>query len=144
MTAIHETAYPRMKPVFSAKALKELFAPTEDEMVLLNNSTRKTGLIPRLGFMVTLKCYQYLGRPVGVIKMSDSIKKTVADTLGIDHKIDLKGYDRSTRKRHIRIIRHFLQINADKKARRKVMKAAALEAANTRENLADIINVVFG
>ena len=143
MTAIHETAYPRMKPVFSAKELKKLFAPTEDEMVLLNKSTRKTRLIPRLGFMVILKYYQYLGRPVRVIKISESIKKTIADTLGIDHQIDLKGYDQSTRKRHIRIIRHFLQINADKKARRKVIKVAALEAANTRENLADIINVII-
>jgi hypothetical protein len=132
MTAIHETAYPRMKPAFSAKELNKIFAATEDEMVLLNKSTRKTGLIPRLGFMVTLKCYQYLGRPVRVIKVSESIKKTVADTLGIDHQIALKSYDRSTRKRHIRIIRRFLQINVDKKARRKVMKAAALEAANTR------------
>jgi hypothetical protein len=143
MTAIHETAYPRMKPVFSAKELKELFVPTEDEMVLLNKSTKKTRLIPRLGFMVILKCYQYLGRPVRVIKISESIKKTIADTLGIEHQIDLKDYGRSTRKRHIRIIRHFLQINADKIARRKVMKAAALEAANTRENLADIINVII-
>jgi hypothetical protein len=32
-----------------------------------------------------------------------------------------------------------LQINVDKKERRKIMKMAALEAASTRENLADII-----
>ena len=40
-------------------------------------------------------------------------------------------------------IREYLQINADKQERRKIMKAAALDAATKKENLADIINCVI-
>lgn len=143
MAAIHETAYPRIKPQLTHKELKDLFTPTSEELALLNAKTKKTLLAPRLGFMITLKCYQYLGRPIRLNKVNDTIKKYISTSLGITTTIDLKGYDTSARKRHIKIIRTYLQINADKKERRKIMKAAALEAATTKENLADIINRVI-
>jgi Tn3 transposase DDE domain/Domain of unknown function (DUF4158) len=143
MPAIHETAYPRMKPNLSHNELKEIFTPTEEELILLNSKTKKSLPIPKLGFMTTLKCYQYLGRPIGLDKIDSIIKKHIADKLSIDNKVDLSSYDQSTRKRHIKIIREYLQINADKKSRRQMMKSAALNAAATRENLADIINSII-
>lgn len=36
MPAIHETAYPRIKPNLSPKELKELFTPNEEELILLD------------------------------------------------------------------------------------------------------------
>ncbi len=42
MPAIHETAYPRIKPNLSPKELKELFTPTEEELFLLDSKTKKT------------------------------------------------------------------------------------------------------
>lgn len=143
MAAIHETAYPRIKPNLSHKELKEIFTPTEEELILLDSKTKKTLPAPRLGFMLTLKCYQYLGRPIGVQKVDAAIKKFISDKLGIESKIDLIGYDTSARKRHIKIIREYLQINADKKSRRQIMKTVALNAAATKENIADIINSVI-
>jgi hypothetical protein len=143
MAAIHETAYPRIKPNLNHKELKEIFTPTEEELLLLDLKTKRTLPAPRLGFMVTLKCYQYLGRPISVQKVDESIKKTISDKLGIKNTVDLGGYDKSARKRHIKIIREYLQINADKKSRRQIMKTAALTAATTKENLADIINCVI-
>ena len=143
MSAIHETAYPRIKPNLSHKEFKEIFTPTEEELCLLNSKTKKTLPVPRLGFMLTLKCYQYLGRPIKVQKIDVPIIKYIAERIAIDPKISLTGYSKLTRHRHIKIIRDYLQISADKKERRKIMKSVALDAATTKENLADIINCVI-
>jgi TnpA family transposase len=143
MAAIHETAYPRIKPNLTYKELKEIFAPTEEELILLDSRTKKTLPIPRLGFMVTLKCYQYLGRPIKAEKIDESIKKYIAAVLGVNQKLDLKNYNKKTRKRHIKIIREYLKLNANKQERRKIMKITALDAATTKENLADIINTII-
>lgn len=143
LAAIYETAYPRLKPNLTHQELKEIFAPTPEELAFLDTKTKKTLDAPRLGFMLLLKCYQYLGRPIRIKEINDPIKKYVAQHLGITATINLKNYDTSARKRHIKHIRDYLQINPDKKARRKIMKATALAAAKTKENLADIINCVI-
>ncbi|MBY0544073.1 MAG: DUF4158 domain-containing protein [Gammaproteobacteria bacterium] len=143
MAAIYETAYPRIKPNLSHKELKEIFTPNQEELSLLDAKTKKTLPAPRLGFMITLKCYQYLGRPVSLKKVNGYIKKYISDSLGIKNTPDMLGYDASGRKRHIKIIREYLQINPNKKERRKLMKTVALDAATTKENLADIINRVI-
>lgn len=93
--------------------------------------------------MILLKCYQYLGRPVRLRTLDENIKKHIAEKLNIDFTIDLSLYNKKTRKRHIKIIRKYLEINTDKKARRQSMKTAALNAATTKENLADIVNCVI-
>ena len=41
MAAIHETAYPRIKPNLSHKELKEIFTPTEEELILLKLKNKK-------------------------------------------------------------------------------------------------------
>lgn len=143
MSAIHETAYPRIKPNLSPKELKEVFTPTEEELSLLNSKTKKTLPVTRLGFMLVLKCYQYLGRPIKPQKIDGAIKKYLAEKMGINPLIDLAGYSKLTRHRHMQSIREYLQISADKQERRKTMKAAALDAATKKENLADIINCVI-
>ena len=143
MAAIHETAYPRFKPVFTQKELVEVFKPNSNELLLLDTNTKKTREVSRLGFMLLLKYYQYLGRPVKAKNINDFIKKYVAEQLNISTEIDLKKYSRTTRKRHLQIIREHLNINSDKHAQRQVMKTAALQAATTKENLADIINCII-
>jgi hypothetical protein len=143
MAAIHETAYPRIKPNLTHKEIKEIFTPTAEELFLLNSKTKSTLPISRLGFMITLKCYQYLGRPIKARKLDTSIRKYIAKKIEVDQATDLNNYSKLTRHRHIKIIREFLIINPDKKERRKIMKAAALDAATTKENLADIINCVI-
>lgn len=41
MAAIHETAYPRIKPNLSHKELKEIFTPTKEELILLDSKTEQ-------------------------------------------------------------------------------------------------------
>lgn len=143
MPAIHETAYPRIKPNLSPKELKELFTPTEEELFLLDSKTKRTLTVTRFGFMLMLKCYQYLGRPVTLPTIDATIKNYLAEQMGIDPLIDLTDYNKLARYRHIQSIREYLQINSDKLERRKVMKKIALDAATKKENLADIINCVI-
>ncbi|HEV2524261.1 MAG TPA: DUF4158 domain-containing protein, partial [Gammaproteobacteria bacterium] len=120
MAAIHETAYPRIKPNLNHKEFKEIFEPTEEELLFLDSKTKKTLHISRLGFMMILKCYQYLGRPVKVGKIDELIKIYIAEKIGAPATLDLKDYKRKTRERHIEIIREYLEINTNKNARRKV------------------------
>lgn len=143
MAAIYETAYPRLKSHFSYQELTENFTPTAEERSLLDLNTKKTLPIIRLSFMVTLKCYQCLGRPIKLGKVGSQIITYVAMQLGVDPTVDLTSYNKLTRHRHIKTIREYLKINADHNERRKIMKAAALEAATKKENLADIINIVI-
>src|SRR5690606_28152768 len=115
MAAIHETAYPRIKSSFTKKELAEIFKPTAEELNLLDANTKKTLHKTRLGFMLLLKCYQYLGRIVAVSKVDQYIKRYMCEQLNIDKNIDLTDYDQSPKKRHMKVIRKFLQINQDNK-----------------------------
>jgi len=143
MAAIHETAYPRIKPHLSQRELGEVFTPNEREVLLLNNNLKKTNPVSRLGFMILLKCYQYLGRPVSVNKIDGIIKKHIAKQLDITCEVDISKYPKTTRQRHLNIIHQYLDINIDKSSRRQLMKTTALSAAMTKENLADIINRIL-
>lgn len=143
MAAIHETAYPRIKPIFTQKELVEVFKPNNTELLLLDTKTKKTSNVSRLGFMLFLKYYQYLGRPVKVKHIDDSIKQYVAEQLNISPQTSLKEYSQATRTRHMQIIREYLNINSDNHARRQLMKATALQAATIKENLADIVNRII-
>jgi hypothetical protein len=143
MAAIHETAYPRIKPNLNRKEIRELFTPTIDELTLLNWKTKQALPVLRLGFMLTLKYYQCLGRPIKIQNIMSAIKKYVATQIGVDPELSLSGYSKLTRLRHIKVIRGYLNINIDRKERRQIIKTAALGAATKKENLADIINIVL-
>ena len=70
MTAIHETAYPRLKPQLNKKEMAELFAILPEEKQFLDENTRQANDTSRLGFMLLLKCYQCVGYPVSMITLA--------------------------------------------------------------------------
>lgn len=143
MATIHETAYPRIKSNLTYKELKEIFCPTQEELILLDSKAKKSLPIPRLGFMIILKCYQYLGKPIRPDKIDASVIKYIAAVIGVDLQLDLRNYNKKTQKRHIKIICGYLKLNANKQERRKSMKTTAINSASTKENLTDIINSVI-
>lgn len=55
----------------------------------------------------------------------------------------MRIYDEHTRKKHIRNVREFLGVNGDQKERKILMKITAMDAAQTKENIGDIINVII-
>ena len=143
MVAIHETAYPRLKPQFTAKDLKNAFMLKAEEIDFIDQKTKKQHAVSRLGLAISLKAYQYLGQTSVVNNINASVKRHIAKQLSISLDTDLSKYARSTRHRHNNLVRAYLEINLGRKARRQCMKASAIDAAQTRENLADIINRII-
>ena len=76
MPAIHETAYPRVKPYFSEKELDEVFTLSDVELQWLDQKTKLNNSASRLGLSLLLKCYQYLGRIVRTTEITPLGKKS--------------------------------------------------------------------
>jgi TnpA family transposase len=141
LPTIQETAYPRLKSVVSARDLVRVYTPTSDERTLAEHSTRGEG--SHLCFLVLLKTFQRLGYfpllsqvPLAIIEHIDALTDTQVD------RSDLAGYDLSgTRKRHLQIIRQALHVQVYSRQARHAMLLAMHEAARTKEDLADLINI---
>ena len=54
-----ETAYPRLKNYVTSRELTEIYTPTQQELALANQHTKKGAT--KLGFLVKLKTFQRLG-----------------------------------------------------------------------------------
>lgn len=59
MTAIHETAYPRIRSNLSDRELEELYTPTSDDLSFIHRSTKSS--VAAFGGLVLLKTFQRLG-----------------------------------------------------------------------------------
>ena len=55
MTAIHETAYPRIRSTLSDKELKEIYTPTPDDLAFIHRVTKST--VAAFGGIVLLKTW---------------------------------------------------------------------------------------
>ncbi len=140
MTAIHETAYPRLKPNPTPAELEKNFKPTFDEIILMEESTRSASLTNKLSFMVTLKCYQCLGYAINLKNVPDAIVSFISKAIGDTDTLDFTGYASSSRKRHRKIILQFLNISENEQELRNHMKQSALKSPAFKEGLADTIN----
>lgn len=141
MAQIHETAYPRLKRAVTAAELARVYTPTPAQMRLARQVTK--GPTARVGFLVLLMVFQRLGYFVLVADVSDMIIQHLADLAQAPiSPRDLQTYDASgTRRRHLQIIRAHRQIQPyGRPARRALVRAMAV-AAQTKEDLADLINI---
>ena len=114
--------------------------PTDDERILMEESTRSASLTNKLSFMVTLKCYQCLGYAVNLKDVPETVIGYISQALGGLDIPDITGYASSSRKRHRRIILKYLNISDEDHKQRDIMKQSALKSATFKEGLADIIN----
>jgi hypothetical protein len=55
MTAIHETAYPRIRSNLTDKELQELYTPTADDLVFIRDATKSA--VAALGLAILLKTF---------------------------------------------------------------------------------------
>jgi hypothetical protein len=138
-----ETAYPRLKNYVTSQELIEIYTPTQQELALANQYTKKGAT--KLGFLVLLKTFQRLGyfvdsKIVPSVIVSHIIKCAQLSVLSSC----LTSYEQSkTRKRHIALIREFQSVTSyGAKARRVVIRSMG-QAALTKNDLADIINVAI-
>lgn len=143
MPTIQETAYPRLKTHVSARDLAAIYTPTLDELAWAKQVTR--GEAAYLGFLILLKTFQRLGYFVPVSQVPTAIVEHLAALTRTHTALsDLASYDLSgTRKRHLQIIRPTLHVHYYGKEARHAMLLAMSEAARTKEELADLINVAI-
>ncbi|MEM9510212.1 MAG: Tn3 family transposase, partial [Cyanobacteria bacterium P01_E01_bin.35] len=138
-----ETAYPRLKNYVTSRELTEIYTPTQQELALADRYTKKGAT--KLGFLVLLKTFQRLGYFVS----SDLVPNAIASHIIQCAQLSvlpscLSSYEQSkTRKRHIALIREFLSIKPYGVEARKIVVKSMAEAARTKNDLADIINVAI-
>jgi hypothetical protein len=92
-----------------------------------------------------LKSFQRLGYFVCIKDIPEIIVDHTSNTLKISYtKNNLKNYDKSgSRKRHLNLIREYLNIICDNRKIFRIVFKTAFEASKTKDHDADIINVVI-
>lgn len=143
MPSIHETAYPRLKSNPSPRELVGVYTPTREEMALADRVARSG--TARLGFLILLKTFQRLGYFVPLRDVPLSVVEHIARDQGfLAAPANLAEYDNSgTRRRHVPIIRDHQRVLAFDAGGRHLLARSVREAAQTKEELADIINVAI-
>ncbi len=142
MARLDDTAYPRLTDHPTPHALADVYTPTWEEVALANATAK--GTAARVCFLIVLKTYQRLGYPVFVADVPEPIVEHIARSVGATLPVSSAGYDGSgTRKRHLAAIRAHLRVQSWGPAAQRVMLGALREAARTKHDLADLINVAI-
>ena len=143
MPSASDTAYPRLKVNPSDKELAEVYTPTENELAFARKRTHQP--TQRIGLLLLLKTFQRLGYGVPYADISSAVVQHIARCAGFAEIPEtMAAYDLgTTRDRHIVLVREFLGVTAYGKAARKVVIDASFQAARTRDDLPDIINIAI-
>lgn len=139
MPVIADTAYPRL-PTQPGPTELEAFTPVAAEIAFARQRTRQPG--PRLALLVLLKTFQHLGRVVWLADVPAAITTHIAAAAGMANAIpELAGYDDTTyRVRLAMLVRGYIGVSGYDRAARGLAARACIEAARTRDDLADIVN----
>ena len=139
MPAIADTAYPRL-PAEPGPAELEAFTPEAAELAFARQRTRRPG--PRLVLLVLLKGFQRLGYVVRIAAVPSAIIDHVAEAAGLPDAVpEIAGYDdTSYRVRLSALVRGFVGVSGYDRGAHGVAVRASIEAARTRDDLADIVN----
>lgn len=140
MTAIHETAYPRIRSRLNARELAELYTPTPEELALSERHTKSP--IARLGFIVTMKSFQRLGYCPAIGTVPPALIRHIAILVQLENVADrLQEYEkRQFHWKHAPVIRAYLDIRAFGDGGSRVMTEALTAAAQSKDIIADIVN----
>ena len=141
MTAIHETAYPRIRSNLSDKELAELYTPTQEDLVFVNQKTQST--VAAFGGLLLYKTFQRLGYFPSFDTLPPRLIAHIARVIGVKTPSQaLVRYEqRGFRKWHLPLIRSHFSITAFDDGGRRVLVEAVIEASQSKDILADIINM---
>ena len=137
------TAYPEFKRSYSHKELEQCFTPTFEEKLFVEQHAHPDSPVHALIFMLLLKCYQCLGRPISLKKIPDIVKEHVAQQMNQPDYILPKIFSRATKRRYLKRIRHYLGINIDQDSRKKIINDTINNYAKIRNDTTDIVNAVL-
>jgi len=142
MPTVQDTAYPRLTGTVSPRDLAAVYTPTWEEVALANGATKGTSA--RVCFLVYVKTYQRLGYSIPIADVPAAIVEHIARSVGVTTPVGVAGYDTSgTRQRHLGVIRAHLRVRPFGPLAHRAMVLALVEAARTKHDLADLINVAI-
>lgn len=143
MLHVSDTAYPRLKAHITDAELEELFTPTLAETAFVLKQTRRPR--SRVALLLLLKTFQRLGYfPLFADVPLPIIKHIAAAAECPEVSEDIRTYDISSyRIRHMNQVRIFLNVSTFDATARRIIIEAAVAAARTRDDLADIINIAI-
>jgi TnpA family transposase len=141
LTSIDRTAYPRFKRVVSARELAEAFIPTVDEITWARGRTQSDQHF--LTLVVRLKCYQRLGYFLNLAAVPAVVVEHVRTQLGLSEDVAPVAEAERTAKRHRRFVRDRLGVAYTAGRAREIAEDAIREAAQSKDNPADLINVAL-
>jgi len=139
MPVIADTAYPRL-PAEPGPAELDAFTPEPAELAFARQKTRQPG--PRLALLVLLKTFQHLGRIVRLADVPAGVIGHIAAIAGLAGNTgELVGYgDTTYRVRLAALVRGYVGVTGYDRDARGIAARACVEAARTRDDLADIVN----
>jgi TnpA family transposase len=120
--------------------LARFYTPTENERTFCDAYTRSA---TRLGFVLLLKAYQRLGYFVTSDQIPGAIIDHIAAAIGERGDRDsLRQYDVSqARRKHLSAVRQFLEVKPFDDDGKTLLRQTFGEAALTKEDVIDIINI---
>ncbi len=121
--------------------LERFYTVTDVELACCDSATRSS--TTRLGFALLLKTYQRLGYFVTSEQVPNAIAEHVATSMGEPYDLDiLRQYDVSqARRKHLSAVREFLAVKPFGDDGKALMRQTFAEAALTKEDVIDIINI---
>ncbi len=136
-----DTAYPRFKTRLAQAELEQFYTPTDEELAFCANTTRLP--TTQLGFVILLKTFQRLGYFVVSNEVPEAIIEHIATVIkSRNDRERLRRYDQSEiRRNHLRLVRQFLDVKPFSAQGKTLLRATFCEAALTKEDVADIVNV---
>lgn len=139
MPVIADTVYPRL-PASPGPSELEAFTPEPAELAFARQRTRRPG--PRLALLVLLKTFQHLGRMTRLADVPAGIVHHVARGAGLaSHTGEIAAYgDTTYRVRLAALVRGYVGVASYDGEARTIAARACMEAARTRDDLADIVN----
>lgn len=144
MTNVEETAYPRISHDQSDQELEQIYLPSSAECEFVRSHYRR--VLPQTCLMLQLKLVQRLGYSVPLSSVPTAIIDHVCAALSVARpsKSTLQRYDASGEKsRHMRMVLGVLRRRELDGAARQWLIQCAEKAAGTKQELADIINVLL-
>ena len=139
MPSVERTAYPRFRPALTRAEAEALYGPTDDELAFVRATARSDR--GRLVVLVLLKGHQRLGRQPSAKRVPAHVRRYLAAELGVPADTPASARTRQARNRYARGVRAFLGVRSYSEGGAEIAASAMREAAATRSDPADLVNV---
>ncbi|WP_066706969.1 Tn3 family transposase [Curvibacter delicatus] len=145
MTTITETAYPCLKSDPTERELTEVYTPTAPEKSFVASIAKRS--IPQVAALIYLKVFQRAGTFIRLDEVPPTIREHIVKACGVLRPptwTELRRFDASgPRTAMIKALRRFLNVRPLDEAGKAWLEQVADQAAETKNAVADIINVML-